>query len=239
MRVILSSIGLTLTALAASPAMADERSAGPVIVELFTAEGCGGCMSANEFAAELTEDAGVLVLTYGVGYWDFLGWPDHTAKPEFFDRQHEYAEWLPNERPYTPQMVVDGHVDQAGFNRDTVRRVIEFCRNHVQPDPTITVDRATGVVSVSLGEGPAPENAADVWLVAFDPGAHAIEVGGGENAGQTMTRHNVVTGVTRLGSWSGEAAAFEAPTLASDHGYAVLVQRAGQGAMIATGYVLP
>ncbi|MGD2131891.1 MAG: DUF1223 domain-containing protein [Maricaulaceae bacterium] len=233
----------TLSAIPASPVVADERAAGPVIVELYTSEGCGGCMDANDFAAELTGEAGVLVLTFGVDYWDFLGWEDSTARPEFFSRQHDYAEWLPNERPYTPQMVVDGHVDQAGFNRDTVRVVIEYCRSHVKPDPTIAVSHSGERIHVDLGAGDAPEERADVWLVAFAPGAHAIEIGAGDNAGRTMVRHNVVHSVRQLGAWDGDAVSLEAETLGDEVpgelGYAVLVQNAGLGRMIATGYVLP
>src|SRR6185369_15752979 len=80
----------------------------PVVVELYTAQGCASCSEANVYAAKLAERPGVLVLTFPVDYWDYLGWSDTFAKPEYAERQKAYVAKLSLREPYTPQIVVDG-----------------------------------------------------------------------------------------------------------------------------------
>ena len=106
-----SFILLALAALA-SPAGAHPRP--PVIVELFTAQGCSSCSDANALVGELAEREGVLPLTFSVDYWDYLGWPDTFALPEFTERQKAYARRLGPREVYTPQVVVDGAKQASG-----------------------------------------------------------------------------------------------------------------------------
>src|ERR1700704_6014517 len=80
----------------------------PVVGELYTAQGCASCGDANAYAAKLADKPGVLMLTFPVDYWDYLGWPDTFAKPEFTNRQKAYVARLALREPYTPQGVVDG-----------------------------------------------------------------------------------------------------------------------------------
>src|SRR5438132_407188 len=107
---------LVLAAMGGSSGTAVQAaSAGqPTVVELFTSQGCSSCPPANANLAVLSERPGVLALSFGVTYWDQLGWKDTFAKPEFTARQVTYETPLNRDGPFTPQIVVDGHADTVG-----------------------------------------------------------------------------------------------------------------------------
>src|SRR4249919_1668237 len=94
----------------------------PVLVELYTAQGCGSCGEANSFVAKLADRPGVLPLTFSVDYWDYLGWADTFAKPEFAARQKAYVTKLALREPYTPQVVVDGQAEASGAKTEQVNK---------------------------------------------------------------------------------------------------------------------
>ena len=102
MRKALFAFVLLLLFPTASPALARP----PVVVELFTAQGCSSCGVANATVADLAKRPDVLALTFAVDYWDYLGWPDTFAKPEFTERQRAYARKLALREVYTPQVRV-------------------------------------------------------------------------------------------------------------------------------------
>ena len=101
------------------PAVAAART--PVVVELYTAQGCAACGEADAYAAKLADQKGVVVLTFPVDYWDYLGWPDTFAKPEFSDRQKAYVAKLSLREPYTPQVVVDAASRRPASRQSTSR----------------------------------------------------------------------------------------------------------------------
>ncbi len=216
----------------ATSSLAADRGESPVVVELYTSQGCSGCLEASAYAGELAEREGVLLLSFGVDYWDYLGWRDTFAQSEFVDRQRAYTERLDNRHPYTPQMVVDGHVNSAGLSREHVDVAISFCHQHLTASPEVEVTRRDGSLAVEIGEGQAVEGAADVWLVAYEPGEHEVEIKAGENAASVMKTYNVVRSISRIGAWNGDAVRIDAPAQA-DVSYAVMVQRPELGAMVA------
>lgn len=218
-------------ALAAS-ALAEDRGESPVVVELYTSQGCSGCLEAADYAGELASRDGVLLLSFGVDYWDYLGWRDTFARPEFVERQRAYTQRLDNRHPYTPQMVVDGHLNSAASSRDHVDVAISFCQEHLAASPPVAIERRGETLAIDIGDGQALEAAADVWLVAYEPGAHDVEIKAGENAASVMKTYNVVRSIERIGAWSGEPVEISAPADA-DISYAVLVQRPELGAMVA------
>ncbi len=189
--------------LAVSPAVAqDAPPAEPVVVELFTSQGCANCPKANAFLGKLSESPKVIALTYAVGYWDYLGWRDTFAKADFTARQRLYAKRLHQGRVYTPEMVVNGAAHASGSK---AKEVVGLIRQPHASSAHILLDKD----SVSV-RGAAPAQSADVWLVEYTPGPVHVQITKGENAGVNMPHYNLVTKLTRLGVWSGGEARFDA-----------------------------
>ena len=199
--------------------------AQPVVVELFTSQGCSSCPPANANLAALANRPDVLALSFGVTYWDHLGWKDTFAKPEFTVRQVSYERGLGHSGPFTPQIVVNGSSDTVGNELREVQRLVSASRLH---GPQISLDGFT----VSIGAA-AFTTSADVWLVRYEPRTINVSVARGENEGVTLPHRNVVRELTRLGSWSGQAATFKIPPAPSGLATAILVQRPNGGAILA------
>lgn len=201
----------------------------PVVVELFTSQGCYSCPPADALLGELAERDDVLPLSFHVTYWDRLGWPDTFGLEAATSRQGTYAEGLGLRGMYTPQMVVGGRIDVVGSQRGRVLKAIDLLGQNQDPGPQISIEAG----ELRLGAG--DQGPADIWLVAFDD-AHDVEIGRGENAGKTLRYHRVVRELIELGHWSGEALALPIPIerLAADQrdGAAILVQRRSDGAIL-------
>jgi hypothetical protein len=205
----------------------------PVVVELYTAQGCASCGEANSYMAKLAERPGVLVLTFPVDYWDYLGWADTFAKPEFAARQRAYVARLALREPYTPQVVVDGRAQASGQQTARIDTLIREARRQPRDPPDI---RFITERRVDVGYGRAPQGGAEVWLVRYDPRERDVEVKSGDNRGQTIQHRNVVRQVVRLGAWRGRPTAYRLPP-ASEEGLSsvLLVQGREGGRIIAVG----
>lgn len=197
--------GLGASILAPLQARAGASAARPVVVELFTSQGCSSCPPANANLALLSRRPEVLALSFGVTYWDSLGWKDTFAQPAFTARQKTYERALGHGGPFTPQVVVDGRADVVGNQLSEIERLIA---RSVRPQgPALRL----GAQEVSIGAAPAPKAGADVWLVRYDPRTLQVPVRRGENGGKTLPHRNVVKELVRLGGWSGPAARFALP----------------------------
>jgi hypothetical protein len=204
----------------------------PVVVELFTAQGCSSCAAANQAVNQLADQPGVIVLTYGVDYWDYLGWTDTFAKPEFADRQREYIRRASMRDVFTPQVVVNGHPQGAGVTPAAVQRLVESASHEASWNPPQVRVRSDGRVGV--GSGPRPRGGAEVWLVRFDPHQQSIEVRQGDNRGQTVVQRNVVRQIQRIGAWAGRPVLLRAPASPEDGlRTLILVQSTRDGRMLA------
>jgi hypothetical protein len=205
----------------------------PVVVELYTAQGCASCGEANAYVAKLADKPGILALTFPVDYWDYLGWADTFAKPEFAVRQKAYVAKLSLREPYTPQVVVDGAAQASGSKPDKVERLVAEARKGPRDPPDI---HFVGESRVYVGSARAPKGGGDVWLVRYDPREQEVAVKSGDNKGQTIPQKNVVRELRRLGGWRGRPVAFHLPP-ASEDGLKtlVLVQGARGGRVIAAG----
>lgn len=201
----------------------------PVVVELFQSQGCSSCPPANANILTLVDRPDLLVLSFGVTYWDRLGWKDTFASHENTQRQYAYANGGLNRRNVaTPQVVINGHVDIVGHNRSELIRAI----SGVMPPsgaPTLTLSGA----NLSISTATAPAGGADVWLVRYDPRTVQVPIKAGENGGRTLPHRNVVRELVRVGGWSGKAASFQLPA-ATDPAYhtAILVQGRSGGPII-------
>lgn len=199
-----------------------EMPAEPVVVELFTAQGCAGCPEANARIEAVAAEPGVIALTYAVDYWDYLGWADTFARPEFAQRQRAYRHALRLRNVSTPQVVIDGR-RQAAANTEALQAAIdEEAARRVFP-PEIEF-RETGD-RVGVGSGRAPTGGAEVVAVFYTPGPQTVEIASGDNRGQKVRHMNVVRSVRVLGLWNGRAVLYPLPEASSpDQAVAVLVQ---------------
>ena len=216
----------------AQPASAARRARAapsrPVVVELFTAQGCTACPQANALLQELAGRKGVLALTFPVDIWDYLGWSDTFAKPEFTDRQRAYIGKLKLREIYTPEMIVAGRKETIGFDREKVNGLIKAEAARRERAPVVRFVSATRV-EVGAGGG-----GGEVWLARFDPQEKTVKVTTGENRGKTVVQQNVVRELARLGSWSGRTKRFTLPALSAEGlKTAVIVQGAKGGPVLA------
>jgi hypothetical protein len=206
----------------------------PVVVELFTSQGCNSCPPADRLLGELAGRDDVLPLSFHVTYWDRLGWPDTFGLDGSTERQESYAEWLGLDRVYTPQMVIGGRIDVVGSARGRVLEAIELLQSHGEPGPQLAVagDR--------LAVGAGTRDDAAVWLIGFDD-HHDVAIERGENRGRTLRYHHVVRDLTRLADWHGEPLELTLPLarLAAE-GRAravILVQRLSDGVILTAAQV--
>ena len=212
-----------LLGLIAAPAPA----ATPVVVELYTSQGCSSCPPADALLAKLSSQPHVLALSFGVTYWDRLGWKDTFARPEYTVRQRAYAAAMGGRSVYTPQMVVNGSAEAIGSRRGEVETLIAAARR--QPagvDVRLEADRVT------IGAG-TPARPADVWLVRYDPRTVKVPIGRGENGGRTLPHKNVVHSLAHLGRWTGAPSSHPLPPAPPGLASAVLVQLTDGGPILA------
>jgi hypothetical protein len=212
--------------LATGPARAADP-AHPVVVELFQSQGCSSCPPANANVMAIAGRADVLALSFGVTYWDSLGWKDTFASPKFTARQWDYAHGLGHSNVFTPQVVVNGRRDGVGVDRDELQSLVA-AGDRGNGGPALTVRGAVLSISATRRDN------ADVWLVRYDPRIVQVPIRRGENSGRTLPHRNIVRELTRIGRWSGaaETLALPAPT---DTGLrtAILLQKPDGGPILA------
>jgi hypothetical protein len=184
-------------------AQAGER---PIVVELFTSEGCSSCPPADALLAELAHRPDVLALSFHVDYWDRLGWKDRYSSREATERQNHYATLLDLATVYTPQIVVDGKWQAVGSDSADVEHALDLARRSRREVPvTLVLDH--GQAEITLGPG-TDWVAASVLLIGFDR-RHVTAVKRGENGGRTLAHVDVVRGIEEVaqrGNSTGEIA---------------------------------
>lgn len=202
----LLAVGASLPLAAAPIGRALAQAAPQVcVVELFTSQGCSSCPPSDAFLGELAKRTDVLALSFHVDYWDYIGWKDPYAAPEFTARQRGYAKTLRQRYVYTPEMVVHGYAHDSGHDRTTVLELIRGAGQKIGPQvgPVLAFERDT--LLVNLPEFAAAQRGADLWLASYDPQLKT-KVERGENRGRDLINYNVVRSLASLGVWSGKAA---------------------------------
>ena len=195
-RAVLVAAGL----LAAAVAWADGSK--PVVVELFTSQGCSSYPPADRNLGRLADREDVIALGFHVNYWDRLGWPDPFATKAGTDRQYAYSPALGRRNVYTPQMVVDGRYDVVGFDAERIMVAIAQAEATSESRLEVRLEwRGPGRLGYAL---PAGEGAARVHLVRF---ARKLDqdIERGENAGRRLSYSNVVREVAEVARWTGAA----------------------------------
>ena len=207
-------------------ALAEPR---PVVVELFTAQGCSSCPPADAYLGQLSARPGVVALAFHVDYWDDTGWRDRFALSQSVTRQKAYVRNLHRPSLYTPQLVLDGRSDAVAIDGGAVAKALSEQSEGVP----VRVSLRDGQVVIDVG-GYTEQPKSDVLLISYL--RHAVSaVGRGENAGRTLEEFNIVRGVLKLGSWEGAPRSYyvmgsRLPEDATD--VAVLVQTVGQGPIL-------
>ncbi len=175
----------------------------PVVVELFTSQGCSSCPPADALLGELADQPGIIALAHHVDYWDYIGWKDPFARPEATKRQRRYAEELGARFIYTPQMVIDGRIDVVGSRRAQVISSVVTAQTTGESLDIEIEERAT-LATVRIPAGAKPAKPATVWMAVFDD-EHRTDVRRGENSGRELVDANVVREFVSIGTWDGEA----------------------------------
>jgi hypothetical protein len=184
--------------LAPLAALADDR---PVVVELFTSQGCSSCPPANAYLNDLVrERSDVLALAFHVTYWDRLGWKDPFSMEAATQRQDRYGHRF-GDGSYTPEIVVDGASSHVGSRRGEVGSAIDSAKRRSRTATSVSVTREGGQLTIKVGDGAGNGK---VLLVGFDH-HHETAIRRGENGGRTLRESNVVRSVREIGDWQGKA----------------------------------
>ena len=207
----------------------------PVVVELFTSQGCYSCPPADKFVGVLKQRDNVIALAFHVDYWDYIGWKDPFATPTNTQRQRGYSKAMGLWSIYTPQMVIDGRLEGVGSRTGEISDKIDRVSTMSLADRVsipIALHATAESLSVKIEGGAAPKDG-DIWLVTYDD-EKTTAIPRGENAGKTLTEYNIVSGVWRLGDWNGEPVSADYTLkelkIAADNAV-ILLQEKGQGAI--------
>ena len=180
---------------ASAPALAD----GPVVVELFTSQGCSSCPPADAMLRELALRDDVLALAFHVDYWDYIGWTDVFGSPDNTARQHAYARAAGVSMVYTPQFVVGGidHVTGAR-GMDLADQITA----HSGLETGVTLDLTVDGDIIRIAATSQSQQAMTVQIVRFSP-LETVHIDRGENAGETLTYANSVRAWGVAAEWDG------------------------------------
>jgi hypothetical protein len=200
--------------------------ADPVVVELFTSQGCSSCPPADRLLSRLADEGGAVVpLSFHVDYWNYIGWTDPFSSAAWSDRQRRYARAFATGRVYTPQMVFDGRADCVGSDEDKVRRLIEEAAAR-PPEGELTVEAHAGAdgrtVRLEIGAKVLRAERGGDWnvMVAVFEDDLVTAVPRGENAGRSLQNGHVVRSLTE---------AFSLPAREGAEGSQKLDVEIGQG----------
>ncbi len=203
----------------------------PVVVELFTSQGCASCPPADRLLRDLARRDDVIALALHVDYWDYIGWKDPFARPDHAERQRGYARIAGRNMIYTPQMIVNGHDDVVGARAKEISELIEKYQAQ-SPVARLQAARGDGRLSIraqALHRLPAPLS---VQVVRYTP-QHRTEITRGENAGQVLDYANVVDDWQVIGQWDGTSPLETSTPVQGPRPAVVLLQYPGPGAIAA------
>ena len=222
------------TACVAAAFAATPLSAKPVVLELFTSQGCSSCPPADRILAEAAKVDGVIAVSRPVTYWDRLGWKDTLARPENTARQNQYRKLSGRSGVYTPQIVVDGDWEGNGGNRGKLFRQIRETLAETTPAEVSLTRGPNGEFAIEV-RGAGGALAGEVRLLSLNS-APTVDIARGENRGRKITYTNVVREERRVGIWTGGARRYvidqaKIDILPGDR-LAVVVQTSGFGQIL-------
>ncbi|MBY5934029.1 DUF1223 domain-containing protein [Tateyamaria omphalii] len=202
----------------------------PVVVELFTSQGCSSCPPADKLMHELAKRDDVIALALHVDYWDYIGWKDEFADPDYAKRQRGYAVAAGRRSVYTPQMIINGQADIVGARPMELSKVIsEYA---VKTTPVSLVVTKSGDRVRIVAESAEPAGPLVVQMLRYTP-ERTARITRGENAGHTITYANVTEGWKILQQWDGITDLAIEADAPGDKPLVVLVQQGVDGPILA------
>ena len=213
-----------LWAVFSGPAAAE----GPVVVELFTSQGCSSCPPADKVFSEIVDRDDVIAIALHVDYWDYLGWKDEFADPSFTKRQRAYARAASSRTVYTPQMIVGGRDHIVGTRPMELADLIQKHKSSANP-VKVTLQRDGDRVRIAATGDVG--NGAVVHILTYTPKA-TVSIRRGENAGRTLDYHNTVNKMVEVAKWNGASEYRASVQMPNNAPVVVLVQQKGAGPIL-------
>ena len=211
-------------------------AAHPVVVELFTSQGCSSCPPADAALDLYSRDPNIVAISRPVTYWDSLGWRDTLARPANTALQRAYAARQGSNDVYTPQAVVQGNVALVGGRTGAIHRAIDEAA--VRPGPALHFENRAGGRLLAL-DGAAPRPA-EIRLLALRTRV-PVAIGRGENSGRTVDYVNVVVAEEVIGAWRGGPLRLTLPAahlrVPGADRYAIIVQEPNAGPILAAAFL--
>jgi hypothetical protein len=193
------------------------------VVELFTSQGCSSCPPADRLLTSLASNRDTIALTFSIDYWDYIGWKDTLATPEFTARQTAYAHNRNDGHVYTPEAVIDGVFDAVGSDKAAIEKAILAGKSGGHAlSVSVSLHETNGMLRIAIGPGMGP---AGVYILRVAK-SRTVTISRGENSGRRVTYTNVVRAIRKVGEWDGTPLSLKLTELRSDdEGYVVLLQR--------------
>ena len=201
---------------------------GPVVIELFTSQGCSSCPPADAMLHDLAKRDDVIALALHVDYWDYIGWKDVFGRPENTLRQHGYAQAAHATTVYTPQMVIGG-VEHVVGSRPM--QVMDAVQAQMRRGNAVAVTLTRSGTSLQINASTATRGDYVVQLVRYTP-EQTVAIRRGENAGRTLNYSNIVKSWDVIGRWDGRSALSLATTADGPDAVVVIVQQNGHGPIV-------
>lgn len=225
--------GAWALALAAWPGIGFAQTQ-PVVVELYTSQGCAACPPADALIEHLADRDDVIALALHVDYWDYIGWADIFADPKFSARQKAYARKAGRASVYTPQMIIEGLDEVKGSSTmQAMGAIQDHLRSRTFPAQIdIALAPTTGGALILQAQARSPlARKADVQLVRYMDSA-TVDILGGENDGRRITYRNIVTAWDVIGEWDGQTPFVRQIRLDGTDPVVVIIQEQGLGQIL-------
>lgn len=205
----------------------------PVVVELYTSQGCSSCPPADAILAELADREDVIALAFHVDYWDYIGWKDNFASPAYSQRQRNYARVAGARSVYTPQMIVGGQDHVIGTKPMKLAEAIEAQKDRSTP-VSMRLTRDGDIVRIRANSDARLSAGATVRVATYSD-KETVAIKRGENAGRTLSYHNIVRGLTDVSEWDGNGEFRASVKVPGGGPVVVLIQEGHHGPMLAAG----
>lgn len=228
MKIAALALAVTTALGLATPIFAQQS---PIVVELYTSQGCSSCPAADALLNELSDRDDVIALALHVDYWDYIGWKDPFGNPAHADRQRAYAKAGQRRSIYTPEMVVHGQTDIVGAKALALAKAISE-HSQMEPRVALKITRTGENLNISAQKLGAVKGPMTVHMLRYTP-KRVTEIKRGENAGKTIENANVVEGWQVLQTWDGDAPLTLAAAAPGSLPTVVIIQAENTGPILA------